>query len=247
MPTWALVILIILGIGLLAVVVCQIPPQNRFVDAAGNENLSKLQAWLDKGVDVNKPGWLGLTALAGAIQEGRRENVKMILDHGGDPNQKSMRTLPLQGAIEKNDPEMVKILLEKGADPALPGAFGVSPLEEAVINGKIEIVQQFVENGIDLNKLSPERDPLLHTLLYTILGTRGDENRAPLRHVLQFLLEHGANPNARSKQDAPVLVLAMEDPPSLRILVDSGAITDVGFQGFDLEPQIQAILKDSEG
>lgn len=247
MPTWVLVILIILGVGLLAVAVCQIPPQNRFIDSAGNEDLSKLRSWLDKGVDVNKPGWLGLTALSAAVKEGRLENVKLILDHGGNPNQKSMRILPLQEAIDEDHLEIVKLLLEKGADPSLPGAFGVSPLEEAVMKGKIEVAEQFVKYGTDLNKLSPERDPILHTLLYTLLGTRGDEGRAPLRQMFQFLLNHGANPNARSKEDVPLLVVAMEDPPSLRILVDSGVITDISFNGIDAEPRVKEILENYEG
>lgn len=246
MSTWALVILIALGSSLLIVVLFQIPSRNRLIRDATKKDISKLQAWIARGVDINKRDWLGQTAMGEAITKRRIENVRLLLDCGADPNRKSIILLPLEEAIDADSLEIAKMLLDKGADPDLPGSFRISPLENAIDEGKADFVQLFIDYGANINRKCSFGEPLLIILLWRIVRSRKERKKAPLRQVLQIMLNHGANLHVRSKHDVPAVVLAMRDPVALRMMVDAGVITEISYEGTHLKPIIEGILEDSE-
>jgi ankyrin repeat protein len=245
MPVWIVVLVALLVIAMLVVAILELPPQHRFIDSAGEEDDRKLKQWLAKGRDVNGPGLLGLNALGVAVTEAKAGNVALLLQAGADPNTLSMKALPLQVAVENDDVEIARLLLKSGADLNRFGLFG-TPLEDAVNRGRIKLLELFAEFGADFNAKTKDGDPLLVRLLFVIAGTRDLEAREGLRQSVRFLLDHGANPNARSAKDIPAVMAALEDPISLRMLVDAGAITQASFQGADLEPLIENALAGGE-
>lgn len=87
------------------------------------------QQLIDKGADVNKPGW---TPLHYAATNGHLEIMTLLLDKyayidAASPN----GTTPLMMAAHYGTPAAVKLLLEAGADPLLKNEQGLSAIDFA--------------------------------------------------------------------------------------------------------------------
>jgi ankyrin repeat protein len=87
------------------------------------------QQLIDKGSDVNKPGW---TPLHYAATNGHLETMTLLLDNyayidAASPN----GTTPLMMAAHYGTPAAVKLLLEAGADPMLKNQQGLSAIDFA--------------------------------------------------------------------------------------------------------------------
>ncbi len=100
---------------------------------------------LDKGADVNKPGW---TPLHYAATAGHVQIMNILLEHhayidAASPN----GSTPLMMAAMYGTPSAVKLLLEAGADPLLKNELGLSAIDFAQrVNRKesADIIAAFV-------------------------------------------------------------------------------------------------------
>ncbi len=107
-----------------------------------NEVASQL---LDKGADVNKPGW---TPLHYAATSGQLQIMNLLLEHhayidAASPN----GSTPLMMAAMYGTPSAVKLLLEAGADPLLKNDLGLTAIDFAQrANRKesVDIIAAFV-------------------------------------------------------------------------------------------------------
>jgi len=107
-----------------------------------NEVASQL---LDKGADVNKPGW---TPLHYAATSGQLQILNLLLEHhayidAASPN----GSTPLMMAAMYGTPSAVKLLLEAGADPLLKNDLGLTAIDFAQrANRKesVDIIAAFV-------------------------------------------------------------------------------------------------------
>lgn len=123
---------------------------------------------------------------------------------------------PLLYAVLYGDASRVKQLLDAGADPNIRNDAGASALMWAA--GDLEKARLLVEHGADVNAKSD----VGRTPLQIAAGRFGN---AP---VVKLLLDHGANPSAKSPSlvgDMTVLAAAAGtgDESVLRMLVDHGA------------------------
>jgi ankyrin repeat protein len=85
--------------------------------AAFQKNKPAVLALLEKGAQVNRPGW---TALHYAAAAGERDIVKLLLArHASIDAASPTGTTPLMLAAREGQEEVVKLLLEEGADAAL--------------------------------------------------------------------------------------------------------------------------------
>jgi len=109
--------------------------------------------------------------------------VKVLLDHGADPNLRFGYELPLEFAVSNREDEIAMLLLDHGAKVA--GARGV--LWDAVSYGNDAIALKMLEQGDDPDDLAPAGTPLTAAV-----------DRHDLKMV-QALLEHGANPDREGK------------------------------------------------
>lgn len=113
--------------------------------AALKGDLQLCRLMIEKGGDVNKPGW---TPLHYAATHGHLAVLNLLLDENAyidaaSPN----NTTPLMMAAHYGTPAAVKLLLEAGADPLLKNDLGMSAIDFAVRAARMEsadIISAFV-------------------------------------------------------------------------------------------------------
>jgi ankyrin repeat protein len=112
---------------------------------------------------------------------------------------------PLVIAAREGELEATKLLLAAGADVNQTTEYGWTPLLTATNNRHYKLAEYLIENGADVNKANKG----LWTPLYLATDNRNIEGgdfpvpKPDLDHLdyIKFLLDRGANPNARIKDN----------------------------------------------
>jgi ankyrin repeat protein len=107
--------------------------------AAISNQLDWTKKLIDKGADVNQPGW---TPLHYAATKGSIEIMRLLIENhayldAASPN----GTTPLMMAAHYGTPMATKLLLEEGADPRIKNQLGLTALEFARRANKPESVK----------------------------------------------------------------------------------------------------------
>ena len=98
--------------------------------AAINNQIELAKVLIQRGADVNKPGW---TPLHYASTRGHREMMRLLIENEAYIDSESENgTTPLMMAAYFATPLAVKLLLEEGADPTLVNSANVSALDMAL-------------------------------------------------------------------------------------------------------------------
>lgn len=122
---------------------------------------SLVRKLLDRGLDPNRPDWLGKTFLHACAENGDRSVAAVFLDAGADINAREVefRGTPLAAAVRSccavEDPKeakrgrrMVEFLLKRGAGANLPGDEPwATPLAWATRHGRGDIVELLKQHG----------------------------------------------------------------------------------------------------
>jgi len=167
------------------------------------------------------------SAFGGLPKTERLDFVKALLARGADPNARARRTpnygmrvkggngnlvgaTPFLIAAQSNDVAIMRELVANGADPNLATNLGTTPLMVAAGIGHLpgmsrstepnalEAVKLCVELGADVNAANKTRDTALH----------GAAWRHFADSIVQFLVDHGANMDAKNKRGWTPLVIA---------------------------------------
>lgn len=247
MPLWLIAgVVLILALGILWVVM-ERNPHHQFIDACGNADEEKLTRLLASPQGLNQSGWFGLTPLGEAIRNGKIANVQLLLNAGALVAAPGARQTHLHTAVQENAVEIARVLLEHGADPSAKSFIGDSPLKIAGEALHVPLFRLLLEYGADPNGDNGvpgiPGDPLIVSLVGMVRKNLGAEALEKLIELVGLLLDQGANINARSKEDAPLIAIAMQHPRMLKLLTDRGAVSDVSWDGVSLQPAIQAILE----
>jgi ankyrin repeat protein len=163
--------------------------------------------------------------LVQAALTGDLETVMRLIEGGADPNSVAQHGM---GPLLNFHPEVTRYLLEHGADPDLQRNENIAPVLVGV-SSNIECMRLMLEAGADVNRASEHNG---ETALHAVAG---GSNTAAVR----LLLDHGANPNARTKpgmktyrlwRDARVRgetplhrAAAWGSPDVIQLLLDAGA------------------------
>ncbi|MCL7037784.1 hypothetical protein MKW94_029558, partial [Papaver nudicaule] len=109
---------------------------------------------LSRGVRVDVASRSG-TALQFAAACGHRDAVKLLLDHGANPNcdPSDGMVRPLFTAMYAKSWECMELLLQAGADPSVP-SYGKTPLAFAALYGRVKEVKRLLEAGADPNNIT---------------------------------------------------------------------------------------------
>ena len=192
-------VVFVLGLFLLAgAALAELPDPVAFSWAVESNNVKKVTAWLDEGLEpdfMTKP--LG-TGLMIAAWHGNIPMMALFVERGANPRRANENgEQPLQLAAWNGHLDAVKWLLDHGAVLNREGN-NWSALHYAVFNGHNDLAQYLLERGADVNARSPNRSTPL------MLAAR--ENREELTKVL---LEAGADTKAMNDWGDTPLTMAM--------------------------------------
>jgi ankyrin repeat protein len=94
----------------------------------------------------------GFTPLGLAAFLGGPEVVRVLLEHGADPDDDADNEFgirPVNAAAAANDHETMRLLLEAGADPDPQQKGGFTPLHSAAHTDDVEMARLLLEHGAD--------------------------------------------------------------------------------------------------
>ncbi len=181
--------------------------------AAADGDIEQVKLLISKGADVNREDEEKKTPLHYAAQTGKMEVVQLLIKAGVDLNCKDKEhQTPMTLARNNWHVGLVKLLVSEGADV---------DLESAAYLGDLAKVKRFIESDPDINE-SQLNQLLRWSLDYESL-LQGHKD------VADYLLDKGANPNAKYENDATLLHLsAWGGDPALtksviEFLVSNGA------------------------
>src|SRR4051794_7325728 len=141
----------------------------------------------DGSIDLNAHDRKDNAALIRATQTGWVLAVRMLLEHGANANvTETMRLTALDYAPCVSPPasgEIADLLIEHSADVNHRGFKGVTPLMQAAMAGRADLVQRLLRAGADVNAAADNGFTPLH-----------DAAVADHPQVVQLLLAAGASP-----------------------------------------------------
>ncbi len=107
--------------------------------------LAECQGLIERGADVNKPGWAPLHY---AATNGHLAVMQLLIDESAYLDAESPNgSTPLMMAAHYGTPSAVKLLLESGADPTLKNNLGLSAIDFAHQANRVEsaaIISAFI-------------------------------------------------------------------------------------------------------
>jgi cytochrome c len=121
---------------------------------------SKLEAakiLIERGADVNAPSKLGDAPLVPAVGKRNIELIKLLLDHGANPNSVIGTETVLHLAVERGCFDCVKALVEAGADvnAVTSNVQYRTPLHIAKLRGLGEVADYLLTHGVIIPKPEP--------------------------------------------------------------------------------------------
>ena len=189
--------------------------------ASRTGNVEVVRALVAAGADVNAATTeTRSTALMWAITERHAATVQVLLDGGADPRTSTAAGMtPLMYAARIGDISVAEVLLATGVDVNDTGADGTHPLPYAIVSNQDAFAMFLIEQGADPNgamggvralhaaagSVMTWLDPWYRRHggldLYSFFGMANADpaNRLAL---VNALLEHGADPNARVETSA---------------------------------------------
>jgi ankyrin repeat protein len=175
-------------------------------------DMEAVKKLLESGADVNeKDEQYGSTPLLMASSyTGYEDMVKLLLAHGADPNiqDKTYGTTALIAAAGVSK-EMVELLLANGADMSIKRFDGTGVFTSCItgiLSERVttELASFLLAKGANVNE-APTSGPAEG---YTCLMMAARNNHADL---VKFLVEKGANTNAKAKDGETALSLAKKE------------------------------------
>eukprot|EP00090_Calanus_glacialis_P034374 TRINITY_DN57688_c0_g1_i1.p1 TRINITY_DN57688_c0_g1~~TRINITY_DN57688_c0_g1_i1.p1 ORF type:complete len:175 (+),score=49.99 TRINITY_DN57688_c0_g1_i1:70-594(+) len=120
-------------------------------EGAMKGDTSKVREALEEGADVNSAANnKGSTSLHLASCEGHVEVVKLLLDHGADPNHLDRSGWSaLDRAVWAGRMGVCTVLLERGARVDVRDNINRTPLHATAIQGNLSLAKLLVEHGAD--------------------------------------------------------------------------------------------------
>ena len=219
--------------------------------AAGEGQLSVTRELLEAGADPLLSGQRGESALHHAVLEGRLDLVELLCDRGVPPDLPAAGVSPLALAVREGHDAVVEELLRRGARPGLERGILGSPLEGAVEQGRVGILELLLAKEppppamggrLVFNAIQRGQAALIAPLAAAgaALEALDDEGHTPLvaslvrgeSACMEALLEAGANPDAPAASVAPLAVAASQaNAQAASRLLAAGAAVDGDTRG----------------
>lgn len=180
--------------------------------------------------------------------------LRFLLDKGADPNfgaNITSKYTALTEAILTDNIEAMELLISRGADPCLDTRGGCSYLWYAVTGNQYPIVISLLQHGVNPNFVDTG-----HTAVYEYGETVSTALSAAIYHqapsrmsmpMIEHLLQFGADPNIRDRDDCTSLFCALQGPSALSssisgLLLRHGADPNERCRNGEWTPLISAIV-----
>jgi ankyrin repeat protein len=189
-----------------------------------NRSPAMVEKLLKAKANANAAQTTGETPLMTAASTGNLDVAKLLVTHGAQVNAKEPKhgQTPLMWAIAFQHPDVAKLLIESGADvhaktymptgfkPMMMASYGsdiqvtpkggYTPLLFAARVGDLDTAKLLIERGADPNEGTEQDGSAL------VLASAGGHEKLAL-----YLLDKGANPNAKDASGITPLHYAMRD------------------------------------
>lgn len=189
-------------------------------------NLPIVELLISFGANEYVPDEIGYYPLHCAAYCGQYEVTEFFLQRGHDPCQLSecpddigQCETPLHCAVFGNNPSVLQLLVKAGVSVnclALPGK--QTPIYNAVLNQKIEMVEQLINLNADVNV----KDASSVTPLHHAISSQNND-------IIRMLIQKGAYLEDKTIDGLTPLHIAVIDgtDESVELLIDSGASVNV--------------------
>lgn len=219
--------------------------QTALMWAAAEHQLNVAQALIEAHADLKARSNAGFTAIHFAARQGDREMVRLLLAAGVDVN--ILAQTDAADATKPAAPGRAGALQIGG--PKTAGVNGYTPLLVATVRGQVPLALFLLDHGADpnvgdagitpLHWASTEWETYTANRVYGLIDAMGGiPDRQAKLQLVNALLAHGANPNARMTKPRPsiaggyedtvgatplLLASSADDLEMMRILVKAGA------------------------
>lgn len=162
--------------------------------AVRNNMVSLCSFLLHEGADINHSSEKRSYALLLSAQKGLVEMTQFLLDHGANPESKSMAMIP---AAHFGHLPVVKLLLAHDADQNYANKKGTTPLMRAAQEGRGSVVEFLLKSGADPCASNNEGMTAL-----MLAAQRGHAT------IASMLIRAGSDVNKQTRQGSTALLLA---------------------------------------
>lgn len=212
-------------------------------DAAFRNDLGTLNKLIIAGANINEPFYdnrvCSATPLHYAASNGSYEAAQMLIKHGANVNAiTSAGDTPLHIAVgispawtcnirqtQRGDGsnKVAQLLIEKGAKLLKKNKYGSLPIYNAIWYGRVDMIDLFLKNGIDVNFQSKPDGPNLF-MLSSNIATYNNMNKKDSIEVAKFLLSKGANNDCNLRSGVTALHIACKsgNTEHVKFLIDMG-------------------------
>jgi ankyrin repeat protein len=185
----------------------------------------KTKLLLDHGADVNhKIGEYGILVKMTAMP-GTLKLIHLLIDHGADLKKSSSDNYLVYNAAISGDTAILGFLLRSGFKANDSVSFGDYPINNATSFRSFLTLKMLVDNGANVNVKVWITGGLEAFKGFTPLMMTAVSHDKP---SFIYLLDHGADPNAKSKKGyTPLMLLAQsetDDPEMTLALIQHGAV-----------------------
>lgn len=181
--------------------------------AVDRDKLAMIRVLVSNGANINPPGE---PMLFDAIDHGKPETVKLLVELGADVNRAWQHDTPLGVAARMGKADLVKLLLDAKADPHPQGGVGgplhpTTLLNVAAASGDLETFNLIRPHFADLTPQDEQGENALHAVCEGFLFSRGKDHAA----IIDVLLKAGVDPHAKTRRPDVVGELKVEATPLL--------------------------------
>lgn len=185
----------------------------------------KTKLLLDHGADANhKIEGYGILVKLAAVP-GTIGIIHLLIDHGADLKKMAADNYLLYNAASSGDTSILGFLIRSGFNVNDSVSYGDYPINNAEAFRSFATLKMLVDNGANVNVRQWIPFGLEAFKGFTPLMFAAVANDKP---SILYLLEHGANPNARNKQGyTPLMLLEQseaDDPETILAFIKHGAI-----------------------